>query len=1237
MKNAYGLNRMGSMAAVLLISLCIALFGAPAAYGGMLEDAQFMGRLWSHTQDQKADGNANYLKAVLGVEPFEGKTTGLKDANPYIRGESAKIIAEFSNKDNRGPLVGGVGFGDGLQRTFLNEKDPQAREEMYLACVKLAVDTYSTNKEVTVATYLGYYTQQGNAIYLNPPQIALEFLLQKAMDGGMVQARDPLKNLKNKFAQDEQLSEMIDNALAVINLQHPESGRVGLSGEALYWNAITDDNPVLQAWAVQALTKEKEKDKEVIANSILVKLLTSRDVSAEKRINLFILKQAMEEKMFLRSENPNPSVEELDNNPNGKVKSWWTQQTSLFRTSTEAESYARGLEVNGFAYVSSCNIPVYFTKPYPKKIEYGCSYKMAYMSIVPEPGLTEAQRPKITLSAAILFTDGTRYENNVAVENPYEFNWENADARYESDKPIKAAQLGFTVTGKGHFFFDDLYMRRAESEFTNTPPQISIPSGLNPAVAVAGEFVTLKANVTDREGNMVTGHWASNLEGGLDRWDLNKVEGRGQITSMVKFQEAGEHTLFFTARDEFGYEDIATTTIKVLDNNLLTLTATYVKGGVKTTIVQAQDSIAHPVSGNIELNVVLAPEFKAQLANYTLDGVYVYANDPPQPVVDDLSSESVRQAKLLILDSSRLPEGINNLQAKLFYHKNDLAANSLIAISNEVILYVDTNDGNQSNSKTPRIIAPEDNAAVEKEMEIVVEFDAGAINNLNLADKLYCFNTFLRNKAANTYQMIATTRNNGLTQYKFKYSLTQTKPGDYQLFVLAVYPNGATVSNEWKRAYSRPVNITVLDPSKPVNILVPTNLIVKGWPSYWSQNENEAELSWQDNSDNEQGFRIERSDNGNAGSFIKLADVGRGVTEYTDTNLKAGVNYSYKVRAFMGNRISGYAGPVQQFFRPPAPRAPVNITARATGQGTINGNPVSGPWTDIVVGPGRDSYDDIGLQAGKSYHYRLQSLSLNATGGILDSSELTPAVMATTFPVGVTLAAPSGLTAVQLSPYEFGLYWQNNDANQSELELWRNDVKDTLDSFTGGTVVNFENSGLPAGSYTFKLRARNTVAGNRYYGVSEYSNSVVVVFAPPVAPVVPPSAPSGLTAKVVGRDGNQVELNWTDNSDNETGFTIARSSNPQGPFNYFTSAGSNQIKFVDVTSLPNGSYYYMVRAKKGEAVSAFSNVAGVNVQFKRTLPAAPVGLEFRVEYSPPALIWHPYANDGPIAMGFIVE
>jgi len=65
------------------------------------------------------------------------------------------------------------------------------------------------------------------------------------------------------------------------------------------------------------------------------------------------------------------------------------------------------------------------------------------------------------------------------------------------------------------------------------------------------------------------------------------------------------------------------------------------------------------------------------------------------------------------------------------------------------------------------------------------------------------------------------------------------------------------------------------------------------------------DLSWTDTAAGESGVKIERSTNGS--SFSKLATVGANVTTFSNTGLRSGKKYYYRVRAYSGKKYSGYS------------------------------------------------------------------------------------------------------------------------------------------------------------------------------------------------------------------------------------------------------------------------------------------------------------------------------------------
>jgi acid phosphatase type 7 len=71
---------------------------------------------------------------------------------------------------------------------------------------------------------------------------------------------------------------------------------------------------------------------------------------------------------------------------------------------------------------------------------------------------------------------------------------------------------------------------------------------------------------------------------------------------------------------------------------------------------------------------------------------------------------------------------------------------------------------------------------------------------------------------------------------------------------------------------------------------------------------SQINLSWQDKSNNETGFKIERSTDGR--TFAQISAVGVNVTTYADTGLAASTKYYYRVLAYSSGGNSKYSNMV---------------------------------------------------------------------------------------------------------------------------------------------------------------------------------------------------------------------------------------------------------------------------------------------------------------------------------------
>jgi hypothetical protein len=287
---------------------------------------------------------------------------------------------------------------------------------------------------------------------------------------------------------------------------------------------------------------------------------------------------------------------------------------------------------------------------------------------------------------------------------------------------------------------------------------------------------------------------------------------------------------------------------------------------------------------------------------------------------------------------------------------------------------------------------------------------------------------------------------------------------------------------------------TATTPASGLPPAAPTNLVAT------AASATQIDLTWQDNSSNEDNFVLDRCSGATCSIFTPIATLPANTTSYHDQGLTSGTTYRYQVRAHNAEGDSEYSSVATATTGAPgAPAAPTNLSYRTrhclkTGYtcppGYGLGYNVDLTWQDnssdeagfaiercsdavcptftqvATVAANTRRYVDKSLAAG-TYRYRMRAY--NAGGYSIYSN---------TIAVRVGPAAPTNLVATPISASQIALTWQDNSLDERNFLIERC-TGTGCTGFAGVTTVpantrSYQDQGLTSGtSYSYRVRACN--------------------------------------------------------------------------------------------------------------------------------------------------------------------
>jgi len=386
----------------------------------------------------------------------------------------------------------------------------------------------------------------------------------------------------------------------------------------------------------------------------------------------------------------------------------------------------------------------------------------------------------------------------------------------------------------------------------------------------------------------------------------------------------------------------------------------------------------------------------------------------------------------------------------------------------------------------------------------------------------------------------------------------------------------------------------------------------------------EVDLKWTDNSNNETGFAIEQSSDGV--HFTQIGATGPNATVYAATdNLQAQTLYYFRVRAFnnyQGFSYSAYTNTASATTTAqaatlsfPSGFAGSTSLLQYNGDATIvdtnqaqltNGtsNVAGTVWSQTVQNIQRFSTQftfQLTNPVSDGITFTIQNNNPSMVG--IGGGGLAYAGINLSCAIKFDLYSNEGEGPDSTGLYVNGAYPSipATDLTGSGVNLHSGDIMSVSLTYDGTTLTEKITDTITAATktLTYPIDIPTTIGSNTAYvgftgatgGGTADQNVLTWTFATTASGT--PPAPTNLTATAAST--TQINLSWTNNATDESGFIIQRAPSATGTFTPIGIAAGGQSNYQDSGLSPGTTYFYRVYATDNTGNSSFTNASATTL------------------------------------------